>query len=65
MNDRAILLGIVIIIVDLFLIFAGTFNHLDQAYSYYLFDGIIVLGMVISLVGAFLSAPKREIVPVA
>ena len=62
MNDRAILLGVVILIADLFLIFAGTFNHFNPAYGYYLFDGIIVLGIAVGLAGVFLRAPKAKFV---
>ena len=61
MNDRAILSGVAILIADMFLIFAGAFNQLNSSYGYYVFDGILVLGIVVGLVGVFLPAPKQKI----
>ena len=60
MNDRVILSGVVIIIANMFLIFAGTFNHFSAAYGYYVFAGIIVVGIAVGLAGVFLSPPKQE-----
>ena len=67
MNDRVILTGVSILIANLFLLFAGTFNNINlgsTSYGYYVFDGIIILGIVIGLAGVFSPPAKRMVTSV-
>ncbi len=56
MNDRIILLGVSILIANLFVLFAGVYN-----FNYYIFDAVIIAGIVIGLAGAFAPKAKRQV----
>ncbi len=55
MNDRIVLLGVFLLIANLFVLFAGLY-----AFNYYAFVGVLVVGVVISVIGAFARPSKSQ-----
>ncbi|MHB8567987.1 MAG: hypothetical protein ACYC7D_14465 [Nitrososphaerales archaeon] len=56
MNDRVVLVGVFLLIANMFVLFAGLYS-----FNYYVFVGVLAAGVFVALAGAFIRpSPYRQ-----
>lgn len=59
MNDRIVLLGVFLLLANMFVLFSGLYS-----FNYYVFVGVLIVGSIIALAGAFAKPNKTQQVSV-
>ena len=60
MNDRIVLFGVFLLLANMFVLFTGLYS-----FNYYVFVGVLVIGSLIALAGAFARPNKRQQISVS